>query len=435
MNRNVAWSPYCGSGRGSSCRNAPAAVMHLFLAVLLFLCLNSFLAAEQPPLPPPIAPTNPVLFGGKEFVPGAPWLDDHGVPINAHGGGLLTYGGKTYWFGEHKIEGPAGNCAHVGVHCYSSTDLYSWHDEGIVLPVSSDPTSDLQKGCVIERPKVIYNAKTKQFVMWFHYERKGTGYLLARSGVAVSDSVTGPYYFLYSLRPNAGVWPEGFPESERRPWTPEDQAALEAMRRDSAAMQALKTDQHANRAYHDSLVRRDFVGGQVARDMTLYVDDDGTAYHIYASEENGTLQLSQLTDDYLRPAGKYWRLLEGQSNEAPTICKRNGKYWLITSGLNGWSPCAARLAVADRITGPWTPLPNPCVGKDAGSTFRSQGTYLMPVPDRPGSFIFLADRWTSGNAIDGRYIWLPVQWQPSGQPFLEWKDRWDLGFFDRPATP
>ena len=30
----------------------------------------------------------------------------------------------------------------------------------------------------------------------------------------------------------------------------------------------------------------------MARDMTLFVDDDGTAFHIYASEDNGTLQIS-----------------------------------------------------------------------------------------------------------------------------------------------
>ena len=32
----------------------------------------------------------------------------------------------------------------------------------------------------------------------------------------------------------------------------------------------------------------------MARDMTLFEDDDGTAFHVYASEENGTLQISQL---------------------------------------------------------------------------------------------------------------------------------------------
>jgi hypothetical protein len=58
---------------------------------------------------------------------------------------------------------------------------------------------------------------------------------------------------------------------------------------------------------HGFLVR-DFEGGQMSRDMTLYVDGDGRAYQIYASEENHTLHISQLTDDAQRPAGRYVRV-------------------------------------------------------------------------------------------------------------------------------
>jgi hypothetical protein len=47
-----------------------------------------------------------------------------------------------------------------------------------------------------------------------------------------------------------------------------------------------------------NLLARDFAKGQMARDMTLFVDDDGKAYHIYASEENSTMHISILTDDY-----------------------------------------------------------------------------------------------------------------------------------------
>jgi len=35
----------------------------------------------------------------------------------------------------------------------------------------------------------------------------------------------------------------------------------------------------------------------MAREMTLFVDDDGKAYHIYSSEENSTTHISLLTDD------------------------------------------------------------------------------------------------------------------------------------------
>lgn len=59
-----------------------------------------------------------------EFRPGAVWTDTGGAVINAHGGGILYDEGRYYWFGEHKTAGEAGNLAQVGVHCYSSENLY-----------------------------------------------------------------------------------------------------------------------------------------------------------------------------------------------------------------------------------------------------------------------------------------------------------------------
>lgn len=150
-----------------------------------------------------------------QFAPGAVWPDDTGTHINAHGGGILLDEGVFYWFGEHKIAGDAGNVAHVGVHGYSSTDLYNWKDAGIALSVSEDPTSEIADGCILERPKVIYNAKTSRFVMWFHLEFKGQGYNTARVGVAVAERPTGPYTFLHSFRPNAGHWPINVTAEER----------------------------------------------------------------------------------------------------------------------------------------------------------------------------------------------------------------------------
>lgn len=146
--------------------------------------------------------------GKGSFRPGEIWPDNNGVHINAHGGGILQQGDTYYWFGEHKTEGKAGNVAQVGVHCYSSKDLYNWKDEGIALSVSDDESSPIVKGCILERPKVIFNKKTGKYVMWFHLEPKGAGYSGAQSGVAVSDKVTGPYTLLYAARPNAGFGPK-----------------------------------------------------------------------------------------------------------------------------------------------------------------------------------------------------------------------------------
>ena len=86
---------------------------------------------------------------------------------------------------------------------------------------------------------------------------------------------------------------------------------------------------------------------------------------------------------------------------------------------------AARSAVAKNIAGPWMELKNPCVGPKAGITFGGQSTFILPVQGKPGKFIFMADIWRPKNAIDGRYLWLPMKWE-GDQIILEWKDEWTL---------
>ena len=70
-------------------------------------------------------------------------------------------------------------------------------------------------------------------------------------------------------------------------------------------------------------VKRDLKDGQMSRDMTLFVDDDGKAYHIYSSEENLTLHIAELTDDYLQHSGRYIRIFHGGHNEAPALFKKD----------------------------------------------------------------------------------------------------------------
>lgn len=178
-------------------------------------------------------------------------------------------------------------------------------------------------------------------------------------------------------------------------------------------------------------VRRDLKTGQMSRDMTLYVDDDQKAYHIYSSEENKTLHIAELTDDYLDYTGKYYRIDPAGWNEAPSLFKKDGRYYMITSGCTGWNPNPARLLVADHICGPWKRLPdNPAIGADAETTFHSQSTFILPAPGRKEAFIFMADRWKPANAIDGRYVWLPIVFE-NGLPVLKWLDEWDLSVFDK----
>lgn len=352
------------------------------------------------------------------FEPGQAWPDNKGTHLNAHGGGALYDQGRYYFFGEHKVAGPKGNSAQVGVHCYSSKDLYNWQDEGIALKVAPNGSgSEIEQGSIIERPKVVFNKKTGQYVMWFHLELKGKGYEAARTAVAVSSKATGPYQYVRSYRPGEGQWPLGFNDAWKQPvpneaalkwWTPEwTKAVAEGL-----------------------FIRRDFKPGQMARDMTVYVDDDGKAYNIHSSEDNLTLHVAELTDDYQGFTGRWNTIAPAGHNEAPAICKKDGRYYLLTSGCTGWAPNAARSFVASSIWGPWKQLDNPATGPQANITYNSQSTYILPVAGKPDSFIFMADRWTPKNPIDGAYIWLPLSFE-GDQPRLRWADRWDLSVFDQ----
>lgn len=283
------------------------------------------------------------------FRPGAIWPDTDGVHINAHGGGILRHAEAYWWFGEHKVAGTRGNQSWVGISCYRSTDLTQWSNEGIALSVvRDDPAHDLIEGCVMERPKVVRSAATGRFAMWFHLELKGRGYHEARCGVAVSDRPAGPYEYLGSFRPD----------------------------------------------------------GEMSRDMTLFQDDDGSVWLLTASEDNHTLHIHELAPDCLATTGHFVRAFPGRYMEAPAVFRHAGRYWFMGSGCTGWAPNAARSAVAESITGPWRELGNPCEGPGAEITFGGQSTFVLPVE---GHFILMADLWRPHDAIDGRYLWLPIR--------------------------
>mgnify|MGYP002285232633 CR=1 FL=1 len=348
----------------------------------------------------------------ERITPGQEWPDRKGEHINAHGGGLLFHEGKYYWYGENR---PArGFTTEVGVEVYSSSDLMNWEDEGVALAVSEESGHDIERGCIMERPKVVRNPKTGKFVMLFHLELKGKGYAAARVGFAESDSPVGPFRFIRSLRPNAGKWPTDFSRRDIR----------KAKKLEEADYKEWWTPEWREAIREGLLLARDVPGGQMSRDMTVYVDDDGKAYHIYSAEENLTLNLAELTDDYLDYTGRYVRIAPGGQNEAPTIFKRDGVYWMITSGCTGWAPNEARMFKAASLWGPWEQLPSPFVGKDAKKSFHTQGTYIFKVEGTEDGFVFMADRWNPQSLKNSRHIWLPIDFEADGTPVIRWVDSW-----------
>lgn len=283
------------------------------------------------------------------------WRDRHGVAIQAHGGGVLHHGGIFYWYGENRAgaatTGRDAVAATVGVSCYRSKNLLHWDDLGVVLAAVDDSRSDLHLTRVIERPKVVYDAAHGKFVMWMHID--SADYSAARAGVAVADDPAGPFRYIESFQPN----------------------------------------------------------GFMSRDQTVFVDDDGQAYHLCASDHNATMMVSLLTDDYLQPSGRFIKCFRGRFMEAQAVCERDGKYYLIASGCTGWTPNAARSAVTENLLGDWQELSNPCVGAGGEHTFGGQSAFIVPPAGPSEDYIAMFDVWRPQALATSGYIWLPIQWQ------------------------
>lgn len=353
-------------------------------------------------------------------------VDNNGETIQAHGGQIQKWGDTWYWYGEDK----SGGLAPVGVHLYTSTDLYNWKDEGLVLKTmeSMDQfTTDAyfnslygslsakeqelvyrdidMNTAVVERPKVIYNATTDKYIMWFHADGPYNGgdahsYWKAMAGVAIADAPEGPFRFISAQR------------------------------------------LHTSQDYDGE--EKDY---GMARDMNLFVDEgvdangDGVddAYIIYSSENNATMYISRLNADYTgldKVQGEavegtdFSRNFAGASREAPAMFQYNGKYYLITSGCTGWNPNPAKYAMADSPLGPWTDMGDPCVGEGASTTFGTQSTCVIPVDPETGKYIYMGDRWynpDNGKDVgDSRYVWLPIEFGNNYEMSLKDVSNWTL---------
>ena len=307
------------------------------------------------------------------FKPGHVWNDTGGRPIQAHGGGVLYDNGTYYWFGENK-DAPNTYGARVdvvGVSCYSSQNLLHWKNEGVVLPaVPDDPSHDLHPSRVAERPKVIYNARTKQYVLWLHID--SPDYTYARTGRAVSDSPTGPYRYLGSIAPT----------------------------------------------------------GADSRDMTVFQDTDGAAYLFFSSDWNKTIKIARLTDDYLDTTDTVAEAFVGQSREAPAVWTHSRPLLLRRVGLHrlgGERGAVRRRPVAARpVGGQGKP-----VRRAGGRNHLRRPEHVRPARGResPARSSSWPTAGTPDNLQDSRYVWLPLEVE-GNRVTVRWRDEWDLSGFD-----
>lgn len=124
----------------------------------------------------------------KAIYSGAPWFDDKGNAVSAHGANIVKENGRYYLFGERHDD---STNAFVGFNCYSSADLYNWAFERIAL--LQQPSGKLGPNRVGERPKVMKCPSTGEYIMYMHADT--LGYVDQFVGYATSKSITGPFTF------------------------------------------------------------------------------------------------------------------------------------------------------------------------------------------------------------------------------------------------
>lgn len=320
----------------------------------------------------------------NEIILNQPWLDTLGNRIQAHGGSVLYANNRYYFYGENKENTQAGSGVwHNGVNCYSSKDLVNWDFEGTILKPSNDIGNPLHPSRIMDRPHIIYNKKNDEFVMWMKLvgsDENPRDWNHQYMGVATSKTITGEFKIVNKLIP------------------------------------------------------LDMSSG----DFDLFVDDNERAYLVFGKVHT-EIVIADLTEDYLDLTGKYTTHLHFYgppiAREAPAVFKRDGEYYMITSGTTGYYPNPSLAARASDIHGPWYITGDPCIDDIEGNSFNSQISSVFKVPNKD-LYIAIGDRWIvdltkkvekSSWNIDtsiAEYVWLPVE-IIDGLPKIKWYSKWN----------
>ena len=292
----------------------------------------------------------------------------------------LTYRGKPCVF----------ECS-LGINLYTSKDLRAWDYVGVVFNHTQIdvPTAGVPGGNApvlpfrIERPKVIYNAATKLYVLVFHCE--DAPYRVGLRGVATSATPNGPFMWSHAENPN----------------------------------------------------------NLFSMDMTEYVDpnDSGQAYHIRTARHNPETWKGQntqwtvgskLSKDYLTVVDGPVCFNASTSAEGQAMLFHDGAYYLFASHLTGLNPNPARMLrckaakLADCCAPPlgpakWDDLGNPAIGPEKtpegqgpDTTFNSQSTFVLPLT---------ASSEASGSAGSVVALWMGDRWCESTS-FLQTHTYW-----------
>lgn len=263
---------------------------------------------------------------------------------------------------------------------------------------------------VYARSYVVFNPLTQKYVAWYSWFSK---LWVGQAGVAVSDNPIGPFTIVNSNVHLLGTRPG---------------------------------------------------------DGSVFVDDDGTGYYIYADmDDDYAIRVERLAPDFLSSTGKASDVI-AKGNESPVLFRRNNIYYALTSPLCRDCPDGSAVQVFTSLSplGPFftkltsninlqktsaTPalqgtvtnwpaengasdhtnaswyIINP---KSSIPNIPAQETWVTEIPSVEPAFIWEGDRWGSApdgfRAHDFQY-WIPLDFSEDGQiqpikMLTEWHITW-----------
>lgn len=275
------------------------------------------------------------------------WKTTSGATVQAHAPGFVRVGDIWYMCGEDRA-----NWWNPDVNLYSSTDLVHWKFEKKIIQ-NKVTTPELGSSRMIERPKLLYNAKTDKYIVWCHYESGNYG--ASEAACFECDSVNGAYKYVWSGRPL----------------------------------------------------------NVKSRDCNVFQDNDGTAYFVSTTEENRHLGLFRLSDDY-HEAVAHTQLFSNQGREAPAIVRVGARYFMFNSACSGWDPNQCKMSYTNNLTSGWTNLAN--VGNpisydtQAAAILEIKGT-------KTTTYLYVGDRWQDPGLPETKTIIFPISFNGTSCTF------------------
>ena len=132
--------------------------------------------------------------------------------------------------------------------------------------------------------------------------------------------------------------------------------------------------------------------GDDCRDLNVFVDDDSSGYIIAAANNNANLGIYKLNEDWSEIEGRLCFVSMYKWRELPSVLKKDGTYYLFSSGTAGWYPTQGMVATATDMGGPWSELKH--VGNT--TTFSSQSGTMFTLHPGGNNHIMATYRWMFG---------------------------------------